>query len=131
MYTPNPFWRLCVSGTILTALSAMNSAAAGPAFTERATILAIDSGWAADAVSVKLNTQNLINPAGCAVGNAGYVTKTNDPGRKLYQAQLQQAFFSNFPIRLLISDTPGDCPFSKPRIISVSLCRPTAVFGPC
>jgi hypothetical protein len=121
-------------GIVGITITATVATAAGPAFTTRSAIVVLDSGWGADTVSIKLLTDSVANiytnPAGCAAPQAGYVTSTNDPGRKLYQDQLQEAFWRNYPVRLLISGTPGDCPFGKPRIISVSMCRPSTL-GPC
>ena len=103
-------------------------------FTNRSAIVALDSGWAADVINIRLLDDSLANvyanPAGCAFPEAGYVTSPTDPGRKLYQDQLQEAFWRNYKIRLLISGKPGDCPFGKPRIISVSMCRPSPL-GQC
>lgn len=115
------------------AMAAMPSAwSADPVFTNRTTLIALDSGWGADTYSVKLLQDSssgvFTNPAGCRFPQAGYVTDPKDPGRGLYAAQLLEAFFRNYPVRLLISGT--DCPFNKPRIISVSLCRPSPV-GQC
>ncbi|MBD2448640.1 hypothetical protein H6G76_16055 [Nostoc sp. FACHB-152] len=91
---------------------------ADPARTSSGRITALEAGWAADTVSVQI-TAPLINPAACPVFNAGYVTSINDPGRKLYQDILKEAFWRGYPVELLISGTAGDCPFGKPRIISV------------
>lgn len=92
--------------------------------TLRSTISELEAGWAADTYSVKLSTAPLINPAGCPVWNAGYVTSTTDPGRKLYQDLLRDAFYRNYSVELLISGTANDCPFGKPRIVSVLVRRP-------
>ncbi|MBP6058167.1 MAG: hypothetical protein KA524_07110 [Nitrosomonas sp.] len=101
--------------------------AAGEQWTDRSLIYAVESGWGIDSYSVKLVNDSstggiYTNPAGCASPQAGYVTSPTDTGRKLYQDQLREAFLRNLPVKLLIS--PTDCPFNKPRIISVSLCRP-------
>jgi hypothetical protein len=105
---------------------------ANPQYTSLSTIVTLDSGWGADTVSIKLLNDSTtgVYPAGCLSPQAGYVTSTTDPGRKLYQEQLQEAFWRNYKIRLLISGTAGDCPFGKPRIISVSMCRPSPL-GQC
>lgn len=126
--------KLMTSLLLAASLSSTSVLAANPQFTSRSTIVALDSGWGADTVSIKLLTDSstgvYANPAGCAHPEDGYVTSTTDPGRKLYEDQLQEAFWRNYPIRLLISGTAGDCPFGKPRIISVNMCRPSAL-GPC
>jgi hypothetical protein len=101
------------------------SASAAPQWTKFSQLYTVDSGWAADTYSVRLATDSstgiYTNPAGCAFPQAGYVTLPTDPGRKLYQDQLREAFLRGYSVRLLINDT--DCPFNKPRIISVSYCR--------
>jgi|GEM_PF-6200476 len=101
------------------------SVLAGPVYTHRSTIFTLDSGWAADSYSVRLVTDT--NPAGCAAPQAGYVTSPSDPGRRLYQDQLREAFLSKLSVTLLISDTV--CTFGKPTIISVGYCRPDVNHG--
>ncbi|MBK9663017.1 MAG: hypothetical protein KAZ14_02975 [Nitrosomonas sp.] len=118
---------LMICSVALSLTIAQVATAAGEQWTDRSLIYVVESGWGADTYSVKLVTDSSIggvytNPAGCPSPQAGYVTSTTDAGRKLYQDQLREAFLRNLPVKLLISST--DCPFNKPRIISVSLCRP-------
>jgi len=103
-----------------TAISA-NTSFAVVSGTPVSNVILIESGWKLDTETVVLNTA-LINPAGCSVTNFGYVTGTTDPGRKLFQQQIEDAFLRGIPVRLLISDTPGDCPFGKPHILGVRMC---------
>lgn len=114
---------LAISFLLLSAL--VQSASAAPQWTKFSPLYTVDSGWGADTYSVRLVTDSstgvYTNPAGCPFPQAGYVTLPTDPGRRLYQDQLREAFLRGYSVRLLINDT--DCPFSKPRIISVSYCR--------
>ncbi len=115
------------------ALSSFTQTALAHQWTQRGQIYVVESGWAADTYSVKLvndTTSGIYtNPAGCGFPQAGYVTSPTDPGRKLYQDQLREAFELNLPVRLLISGASADCPFSKPRIIDVQFCRATTALG--
>jgi hypothetical protein len=96
---------------------------ADPIRTHEGRITALEAGWGADSYSVHVAAP-LVNPAGCAYPEAGYVTSPTDPGRRLYQDILRDAFWHNYPVELLISATLGDCPFGKPRLISVLIRRP-------
>jgi hypothetical protein len=122
---------LMICSVVLSLTVAQAATAAGPQWTDRSFIYVVDSGWGTDAYSVKLvndtSTGTYTNPAGCPSPVAGYVTSPTDTGRKLYQDQLREAFLRNLPVKLLISNT--DCPFNKPRIISVSFCRPDTAHG--
>jgi hypothetical protein len=95
---------------------------ADPIRTAPGRITVLEAGWAEDSLSVHVAAP-LVNPAGCAHPEAGYVTTPTDRGRRLYQDILRDAFWNNYPVELLISATPGDCPFGKPRLISVKIIR--------
>lgn len=83
----------------------------------------LEAGWVVETVSVE-TTAPVINPADCPVSGQGYVTSLSDPGRKLFHDVLREAFWRGFPVQLLISSFDGDCPFGKPRIISVLIQKP-------
>lgn len=83
----------------------------------------LEAGWAEDTVAVQLHGVHITNPAGCPHPEFGFVTSPSDRGRRLYQDMLRDAFWHNWPVELLISGTPNDCPFGKPRIISVTIRR--------
>jgi hypothetical protein len=85
-------------------------------------ITILEAGWADNTLSVK-TTATVINPAACPVFEYGYVTLPSDPGSPLYHDILRDAFFHYYPVQLLISGTAGDCPYGKPRIISVLVSR--------
>lgn len=104
-------------------LSAISQSVWAHQYTGFGRITSLEAGWGADTLSVK-TVAPLINPAGCSIADAGYVTSTTDPGRRLYHDMLRDAFWRNFPVRLLISGNAGDCPFNKPRIISVTVIKP-------
>lgn len=120
-----------VFGIVISMFMTQTVFAAGEKYTGRSAIYVIESGWGADTYSVKLvndtSSGTYTNPAGCSAPQAGYVTSTTDPGRRLYQDQLREAFFSFTPVKLLIH--PTDCPFNKPRIIAVQICHPDTVKG--
>ncbi|MCC5598337.1 hypothetical protein [Nostoc favosum] len=84
----------------------------------------MEAGWGADTLAVRTTASVIVNPAGCPVLDAGYVTSTTDPGRTLYHDILRDALWRNWPVQLLISGQTGDCPFGKPRIISVLILKP-------
>lgn len=93
---------------------------ANPVRTTPGTIKVMEAGWAADTVSIETNAP-VVNPAQCPTAYNGYVTRTDDPGRHLYHDILRAAWVAYAPVELLISGTPGDCPYGKPRIISVKV----------
>jgi len=115
--------RICLTVLFMLAAVAQPAWSADHIRTTPGTITALEAGWAEDTVSVQVHS-HLVNPAGCAHPEAGYVTSTTDRGRKLYQDILRDAFWHHWPVELLISGTPGDCPFGKPRLISVLVRRP-------
>lgn len=106
---------------LTTAAVAQSAWSADPVRTSPDRISILEAGWGEDTVSVQLLGRQIVNPAGCTHPEAGYVTSPSDRGRTLYQDILRDAFWHNYPVELLISGTPGDCPFSKPRIISVTI----------
>ena len=90
--------------------------------TEVGQITSLEAGWADNTLAVR-TTATVINPAGCTTFHDGYVTLPSDPGSPLYHDILRDAFFNYYPVQLLISGAAGDCPYGKPRIISVLISR--------
>lgn len=105
--------------------------ASGEQWTKRSQIYTVTSGWEADTVAVQLVTDSssgiYTNPAGCAYPQAGYVADPQDPGRKLYQDQIREAFLYQQPVKFLISATA--CSYGKPRMIGVVYCRAATGLG--
>lgn len=87
-------------------------------YTTFGSVTSAEAGWAADAMSIVV-TSPFINPAGCAVTNAGYATLPTDPGRNLYHTMVLSALLNGKRVQLLIHGTL--CAFNKPRVIAVRM----------
>lgn len=107
----------------LSTMTALPAWSAGPVRTAPGYITVMEAGWAADTVSIEL-TSPIVNPAGCPAAVYGYVTRTDDPGRALYHDILREAWLHHSKVELLISGEANDCPYTKPRIISVKVTSP-------
>jgi hypothetical protein len=105
-------------------------------------ILALETGWGADTISVRLDSAPvkaneivevpLPCPAGpgncgtiplkqdCSTQDAGYALDPQDLGVKVHEAALLGAYLSGQKVRLLLQG----CSFHKPKIIAVGLGDP-------
>lgn len=111
--------RTFITAALLATLMAAPAARAGDhTYTASGAVNAIEAGWAADTMAVFHNAA-FVNPAGCAVTNAGYATLPTDTGRDLYHTLLLSALLNGKRVQMLIHGTA--CAFGKPRVIAVRL----------
>lgn len=113
------FGKLVAAAWLPAALALSSPSVAGDhTWTAAASVLSLEGGWGTDAMSVAHNAP-VVNPAVCAVQNAGYATLNTDTGRSLYHTLLLAAMLNGKQAQILIHGTL--CAFNKPRIISVKI----------
>lgn len=97
---------------------------AAPAFSQTATVGSITmlrTGWNADSFAVAL-TAPIVNPANCPTPD-GYLSISSQPGYNTYYAAALTAYSLNLRVMVVIDNTPGQCLFSRPKLIGINLIR--------